>query len=333
MGISNTPKLVAELIARGVFHDDRLFFVDVGASGGIAPHWHAFGASLKAVGFDPLAKEVDRLNAEQPNTSVRYHAALVGYRRYRELLPDHPVPSNDAYWRSSSVRAQKLLACRYAETYFDQTHDGTLSSELIELDEYFLRAHPASVDFIKIDTDGHDLEVLLGAKELLIQAPVMGLLVEAPFLGPLHESVTLFSNMDVFLRDLGFSIFDIEPRRYTRAALPKQFQWRLPANTIEGQVVWADCLYMRDATIDNYERVWNLPLSSSKLLKLCCLYDLFSLQDCAAELLVKYRERLAGQVDVDHCLDLLTPPLPDGRQVSYREYNDFFDKNVEAFYP
>jgi hypothetical protein len=35
---------------------------------------------------------------------------------------------------------------------------------------------------------------------------------------------------------------------------------------------------------------------------------------------------------VETCLDLLTPPLPDGRQVSYREYIAFFESNVEAFY-
>jgi FkbM family methyltransferase len=333
MGINYNPKLLTELTERVVFENDPFSLVDVGASGGIAPHWQAFGASLRAVGFDPLVKEVDRLNATQPSSNVRYCAPLVGYHRYAELLPDHPVPNNDAFWRSSSVRAQKLLSCKYAQTYFDQTHDGVVTSDLVEPDEYFLKPPPANVDFIKIDTDGHDFEVLLGAKELLVQAPVLGLLVEAPFLGPLHKSVTLFSNMDVFLSELGFSIFDIEPRRYTRTELPKQFQWRQPANTLDGQVLWADCLYLRDAAINEYEKFWNLSLSASKLLKLCCLYELFSLQDCAAELLVKYRGRLAGVVDIDQCLDLLTPPLPDGRQVSYREYNDFFDKNVETFYP
>ena len=46
------------------------------------------------------------------------------------------------------------------------------------------------------------------------------------------------------------------------------------------------------------------------------------------------RPRPAHEVvaDVDRCLDLLTPPLPDGRQVPYREYIEFFEKNIEAFY-
>ena len=332
MRVNPAPKLTPHLVARGAIADD-FFLVDVGASGGIEAYWRVFGNSLRAVGFDPLVKEVERLNHEERSPRVRYYAALVGYRRYAELLPKHPVPNNDAYWRSSSVRVQERLTCSYAETYFDRTHDGTRSAELIELDEYFFQPSQDSVDFIKIDTDSHDYEVLLGAKDLLTRSPVMGLLVEAPFQGPDHEAATLFSNIDVFLRKLGFSLFEFDPRWYSRAALPKRFRWMQPADTVEGQLVWADCLYLRDAGIEGYEQTWNLTLSPAKLLKLCCLYELFSLQDCAAETLLKYRDRLADRLDLDACLNLLTPPLPDGRQVSYREYNDFFDQNVEAFYP
>lgn len=333
MKLNDQPRLIAELLAHRSAHIQPFILADVGASGGIQPYWRVFGDSLQAVGFDPLTREMERLNAQEKNKRVHYCAAAVGYRRYAELLPNQSLPNDQSYSRSSSVRAQELLRCNYPQTFFDQTHSGDLNSELIELDDYFLKQHPAAVDFIKIDTDGHDYEVLLGAEQLLAQSPVMGVLVEAAFHGPIHSAITSFSTIDIFLRNRGFSLFDLDVWRYSRAALPKPFHWRLPANTSAGPVDWADCLYLRDAAIDGYEQTWNLRLSMSKLLKLCCLCELFSLEDCAAEILVKYRDRLEECVDVERNLDLLTPPLPDGTQVSYRSYNAFFDQNLEAFYP
>jgi hypothetical protein len=73
-------------------------------------------------------------------------------------------------------------------------------------------------------------------------------------------------------------------------------------------------------------------LTPVKLLKLACLYELFSVPDCAAEILVTHRDRLSPLVDVDRLLDLLTPPL-DGRPVSYREYLDAFEQDPARFYP
>jgi FkbM family methyltransferase len=307
---------------------EPLSLVDVGASGGIAPYWRIFEPHLLAVGFDPLLGEVQRLNASEPNSHIRYHAALVGYSRYREMLPSHPVPSLDAITRSSSARALKLMSLNYTQTYFDHTHDGTTATESIDLDTFFVD----NVDVIKIDTDGHDYEVLLGAKALLQRAPVIGLLVEAQFLGLVHKSTSQFSNMDLFLRNLGFSLFDIAPRRYSRGVLPLPFWWNLPASTHGGQVIWADCLYFRDVALPGYEQDWRVAFDDQKLLKLVCLYDLFCYPDCAAELLLTFRDRFSAYLDVPGCLDLLTPPLPDGRTVPYREYLAAFDADPTAFY-
>ena len=330
MRINTTPRFLPYLVGSGALKEEPFSLADVGASGGIEPHWRCFGEALKAVGFDMLVNEVDRLNKEEPNPTVRYRAGRVGYARYAELIGGSQFSTN-IQERSSSRRALELLRVSHVDTY-DRTGTGVTSSEFIELDDYFLRVAPADIDFIKTDADSHDYEVLLGAKQLIAQAPVMGLLVEAPFSGGLNPAATLFANVDVFLRNLGFSLFDFDLRRYSRAALPKPFRWMQPCETESGQLNWADCLYLRDLGIEGYEEHWKVTVSTSKLLKLCCLHELFGLEDCAAEVLLKYRDSLSKHVDVEACLDLLTPALPDGRQVSYREYIQFFENNVESFY-
>jgi hypothetical protein len=130
----------------------------------------------------------------------------------------------------------------------------------------------------------------------------------------------------------GYSLFSIEPLFMTRAALPKPFRWSQPADTHAGQARWADTLFFRDVCIPGYEKHFNVVATPHKLLKLCCAYELFSFEDCAAEVPVQFRDRIQPVVEVDRCLDLLTPPLPGGQVVSYREYIEFFEGHVEAFY-
>lgn len=336
--INNSPKLTMHLVAKGVFQGEPFYLADVGASGDIDAYWAVFGESLRAFGFDPLIKEVERLNALHGNGRRRFFSYLVGCKNYDELFPPSLrndralVPDTQPYRRTSSVRAQTLTRLDYTRTYFDQTGAGTHTTEMVELDEFFLSTHPSDIDFIKIDTDGSDYQVLLGAQKLISERRVLGLAVECQFHGMVHEAANTFANVDRLLQRLGFSLFDIEVYRYSRAALPKPFVYRIPAQTATGQVIWADSLYLRDLGKPGYETTWSLTFEPTKVLKLACLFEIFGLEDCAAELLLKYREQLGGTIDVEGCLDMLTPSLGK-RQLSYRGYNELFESQMEAFYP
>lgn len=321
--------MTAHLVERGIFNNEPFSLVDVGASGGIEQHWRVFGGSLEAVGFDPLVDEVARLNSIEERPSVRYVASKVGCHQGAREGGD--TFNNESYSRSSTVRAWELLRCNYTNTYFDQTHQGTVANDLVELDQFFPE-RPAKVDFIKVDTDCHDLEVLMGSRELLAGAGPLGLAVETLLIGPSCAQFNLYSHVDAYLRKFGFSVFAIDPKLHSRAALPKLFRWHQPADTHEGPARWADTLFFRDVCLSGYEEQFGLALTPFQLLKLCCAYEIYGLEDCAAEVLLCFRDRFQGLVETEHCLDLLTPPLPDGRMVSYREYITFFEKNIEAFY-
>lgn len=331
--IASNPKLTKSLIERRVFQSSPVCLVDVGASGGIDYYWNLFDADLRAVGFDPLVKEVERLNSLHGNGTQKYYPYFVGYKRYDEILP-RPARKNqpNPFERSSAVRTQSLTKCDYARAYYDQTGEGLFAQEMIELDEFFLRTHPMDVDFVKIDTDGSDYQVLLGAQELLQSCPVLGVAIECQFHGLNHDAANTFSNIDGLLRRLGFSLFDMEVYRYSRAALPKPFVYTIPAQTVSGQVLWADTLYLRDAAGKDYETSWPVRLTEQKILKLACFMEIFGVEDCAAELLIKYSGRLGALVDVDASLDLLTPELA-GEKLRYAQYLKRFEQNPGMWFP
>jgi len=56
------PALIKHLVSQNIFESEPFSLVDVGVSGDVDAYWKVFG-SFRAFGFDPLVKEVDRLNS------------------------------------------------------------------------------------------------------------------------------------------------------------------------------------------------------------------------------------------------------------------------------
>jgi hypothetical protein len=130
-----------------------------------------------------------------------------------------------------------------------------MTERCLTLDDWAAQ-NQRSVDFVKIDTDGHDIAVLLGAERLLSEGGVLGVRIEAQFHGPLHPFANTFHNIDGILRNHGFTLFDLNQRRYSRAALPDAFFASRPGRTRSGQLLWGDALYLRDLAPADYERMF-----------------------------------------------------------------------------
>jgi len=335
--INYAARMTNAVAGRGALTSTPFILVDVGASGGIEQCWRVFAPSLKAYGFDPLVKEVERLNQVEPSPDIRYFAYFVGDPGYGELYPPSFASdsvlgwSDQVYERTSAVRAQQLMSMSFTQRFNNEDPEIRLADQRTSLDEFFTHTHTPYVDFIKVDTDGHDYEVLLGARQTMAQKHVLGLLVECQLHGVRHPHSNLFSNIDRLLREQGFSLFDFEIYRYSRAALPGHFVYEIPAQTHEGQVVWGDALYFRDVTAAGYDQRWGA-LEPSKLLKLACLHELFGMPDCAAELLLQRRDALSGLVDVDHALDILANEMDPGSR-GYRDRQARFEQSPKSFFP
>lgn len=134
------------------------------------------------------------------------------------------------------------------------------------------------------------------------------------------------------MRKQGFKLYNLSAARTARAALPLPFLNSWPGQTVRGQPYWGDLLYLRDPVDTGFSRHWNFNPDPVKLLKLICLFELFGLPDCAAELALARREDIAPLVDVTWLLDALTPPLM-GKTVSYEEYVATFLAEPESFFP
>ena len=304
--------------------------VDVGASGGIAHWWSVFGDTLNALGFEPFVNEVARLNGEERRPNVRYVAAFVGANDFDTLFPAElrsdaiRSKNNDPFPRSSAM--MKVLRVDYINEAYNRGAAPVMTNRKVTLDE----AVSSNVDFIKIDTDGHDIEVLVGADRLL-RSQALGVMIECQFHGASHPYANTLANIDVFLRERGFSLYDLDINRYSRAALPARFVYDMPAQTVSGQALWGDALYLRDLADPQYEAKHGFSVTSDRLSKLTALFALFGLADCVAELLTTRSEFLSAEWR-EEVLDLLPAEFGDSA-TSYREYLAAFERDPKSFYP
>lgn len=334
--------LAALLVNAGAFSSDPMAYVDVGASGGIPEAWRSFAPDLRVDGFEPLLREAERLNAESRSATERYHARLVGCRdrQFQDRIQADPIShhNNFSRERTSAIRYERLMGITHPQARFNRGDaDMSVADELVTLDEFFVdrEGGAANVDFLKIDTDGYDLEILFGAERMLRESGVLGVHVECQFHGRTHPDSQTFANIDLFLRERGFTLHDLSTERYSRAALPMPFKWEdCPANTVVGQIQWGDALYFRDLADPDYELKNGSGFSAAKALKLAALFEIFQLPDCAAELILARRKDFAGLGfdDVGNWLDALVPEI-DGRQASYAEHTARFERDPASFLP
>jgi FkbM family methyltransferase len=284
--------------------------VDVGCSGGVGTEWNIFGTSLRAVGFDPLEAEIERLKRVEQRPNISYVAAFVGLNvgqgkereAYETQLSDRArFAGKKMLERSSAASAAQLLSFDHTQEVFNSGADLSYSTCRISVDEYVAQHAVGDVDFLKTDTDGHDVEVLLGAGET-IASTVLGACVECFFDGALAPYANTFANVDRVMTERGLQLFDIRPRTYTRAALPGPFQYEMLAQTTNGSAVWADVLYVRDLARAEYDDIFGFEVTPERIIKTVCLLEAFGLPDCAAELITNRAGRL--RYPADRMLDL-----------------------------
>ncbi|NQW15899.1 MAG: FkbM family methyltransferase [Chloroflexi bacterium] len=305
------PHLTRYLAQIGAFKDDPLRVLDVGARGGLEAHWQLFGNDIRMVGFEPDVEECDRLNATDSHS----------------LLQFYPV----ALHRDRSVRKFNILANPPSSSFYEPDEDfwsrfpdarnlqivRTTELETVDLDSYAEEVGIQGQDYIKMDVEGAEFDVLSGARKSL--ETVLGLSLEVEF-RPISHGQVPFAGVDEFLRDAGFYLFDMWPHKNARKVMSPAVYWNNPGQTGTGQLFWAHVLYLRDP-IEQIKREPTTDLwPKTRLLKMASLMEIANLNDCAAEV-VEYLASadMVTSSEREKMLDLLAFG-GDGKQGAFERF-------------
>ena len=319
IAINPDPRMTRYLAKEtSAFRDDPITIVDVGARWGFNEEWKEFGESLRVYCFEPDEAECQRLNASA-GANVRYLPFALAAGSGHGTLYHTQFSASTGLYRTNWSYFSRLLNRDNAIVVKEET------IQVTTLDEALRAAGVQSIDFLKLDVEGAELDVLLGAAHYVTLPSLIGVLSEFRF----HEEINgcpVFSQLDAHLRKLGFRLFDMHFSHQSRRVLPYKgvADYWLPsgerffAYTVHGQIMDGDALYFRDLLISANQEV-RASVAAVQLLKAASLFEIYSLNDCAAELIIEHRDRLGQIVNCDELLDLLTPRFR-GRKLKYEQY-------------
>lgn len=329
---------------------EKFTLVDVGCSGGIEPIWRIFGDRFAAIGFDASVAECRRLEAEESSPNVHYVSGFVG------IPPDHPfavrnagkpVHVDEIFDRTSAAWALELRARRLAAATDRERmhHNLWTATELADpekpvfVPETLKAKGFTSPDFLKIDIDGPDFHVLNSFDGLFEGMEILGVRAEVCLFGGAENNVHSFHNTDRFLRRQGYALMRLDNRSYAMRSLPSRFASTLPAQSVSGRIFQSEAFYARDLGAEKWKDL-AARTSTEKIAKLAAILAAWEQPDGAAELLLKFRDRLSTLFDVDAALDMLAAQTQyaGGEKdeieiLSYRDYMALFATDPPEFYP
>lgn len=255
--------------------DSGLGIIDVGARGSLCPISSGEVAPLlHVVGFEPDATECERLTMDSTSSHFRSLAFLpVGLGRMDSqrvlylcrsrgtsslLTPNRPFLDRFPNASRYDVVGSQPVSVR--------SLDSLLADPNIQM--------PNQIDFIKMDTQGSELDILHGARKALGRQ-VVAIEIEVLF-ARLYESQAVFRDVDRFLDECGFTLFKLRRHEWVRRNYGSR------PHLSAGQLVFGDALYFRDPLNPHFRWTPQNAHQAEALVLLAILYDL---HDFAMELI------------------------------------------------
>lgn len=245
--------------------------IDIGCSG-FRPHqWDRLGSQINYFGIDPLESEIKKLQRENRLNS-KYISGFVKSEGGSFSADE----GTQRFFNRSSAFHDMNNGFNLVKENFNSGQEVVYSEAKYSVEELLLQSGFEEVDLLKIDVDGDDYPILLDFSKTDASNSILCLDIECQFHGNSGQFGNTFANILNKASQLDLHLFNIDSYRYSRNALPAPYVHRFPAQTISGQVLWADSVFMRDS-IETKD--------IAKLIKLAAIYDIYGLPDCTFELI------------------------------------------------
>ena len=239
-------------------------FVNCGAREDIN---HAFVEHLPdtlVIGFEPDKEECERLSRNAKKGYVFFPVAVGRKDETKTLHVTHNLSCSSLYRPNTEFANHFLGLASYLNVIDTQLVNVT------SLDVHLQNQKIERVDFLKIDTQGAELDILQGAEKLLASS-VLGIRVEVEF-SPIYKEQPMFSEIETYVRKFGFVLFDLDRYHLRR----KKSIEGMPSKE---QLVWGQALFLKDyQTLDSEN-------NEGELLKLAVLSSSYGFHSYAIEII------------------------------------------------
>lgn len=216
------------------FSQSPFGFVDVGSLDGVHPVIYPVAGISQVSCFEPFESGYQALQKQYENHSfadLKIHPVALGNER-REGVDFYVTQKANC---SSLLKPGREILKRYGAQNSEVV--ATEKIKLQTLDSIFL-GQKLACDFIKLDTQGSEYDIFCGAQKTLSEQ-VVAIWCEVEFF-QVYENQKVFADVDMFLRQQGFSLYGLYPNYRSKKLLDRK------NHDFEERLMWADAVYFKD---------------------------------------------------------------------------------------
>ena len=222
------------------FAEASLSYIDIGARGGPPNNWLKLARQMNYLCFEPDPVEAEALRlvfSRSPNfRGVVSECALGATSGSATLYLTHSRPCSSLLKPNSDLLNTFVHRDLFQVEQELSLQTGTLDAELQRL---------GSVgDFIKIDVQGYELEVLKGGEQAVSNS--IGCELEVSFI-EIYKNQPLFAEVDQWMRARDFFLADLERFWWRRSAAPAEIQRR-------GTLAYGNAVYLKNEIFRSQDR-------------------------------------------------------------------------------
>jgi len=270
----------ASKVFRALSNKDKYIVLDVGCRWGFADKFISTQSDVKLFGFDPDKLECDRLSEEYKDFDVTLVPMALADKEEEMTLYLTKEPACSSLYKPDKYLTDNCRALSCAEEI------STTKINTTTLDRWADDAGISYVDYIKLDTQGSELDVLKGGESLL--HTVRAIEVEVEF-NPIYSNQHLFSDIDIYLRKKGFVLWKLSNLVHYQDNKCDMMEIRTDSihygnvkseefKVHSGQLYWADAHYVHESSVRGQDRA---PLDVERDIE---LFDIIGLTDIANQL-------------------------------------------------
>ncbi len=284
------------------------------------------------------------LAAAESNPDVEYVAAFVSPRADKPVdlsagpAAAHIMKMRDrmSFMRTREIREERLKTASAEEQFRHNAWEMTGLADPtkpVVVPDLLASKGWTDLDYLKIDTDGIDWEILQSFDGRLAPLHLLAVQLEVNFIGDGSAEEHAFHNTDRFMRRAGLRPVPAGRAQLLHARPARALHLADAGRDAFGSSVPGRGL-LRAGPHSPHRRLGFEAMSVEKVAKLAAILSAWEVPDAAAELLLHYREKLASTFDVDRGLDLLAAQAqPErARPLSYRDYMARFETDPPDFY-
>ncbi len=178
--------IITDLIDEALPAEERFIILDGGAREALSdPRWQVFKKGrVRLYGFEPDATEIEKLNVEVRKRDLDYHyfSGALWSKPTTLTFYENKSPGGGSFYEQNTDLTNRWKFENQKDLFYSRDifyPTGTSQWTMTSIDTWANETGVCDVDFMKLNVQGAELEILKGSKSLLDN--VIGIMTEISF--------------------------------------------------------------------------------------------------------------------------------------------------------